>query len=195
MRPNSLTATMAESRSAARALKVLAVLLFAVLTAVGARAAVPLPGTAVPVTLQTLFVLLAGALLGPKLGAASQMAYLTAGIAGLPVFAAGAGPAYLFGPTGGYLLAFPAAAAAAGWVGRRGPRAGLPAYAWLAGGLFLASLVVFAGGVAQLAVLTGDTERALQLGFMPFLAGDAVKVLIAALVTARLRKGVASALR
>lgn len=195
MKPHSITAPAAESRTSTRALRVLAVLLFAALTALGARMAVPVPGTAVPVTLQTLFVLLAGALLGPSLGAASQVAYLAAGIAGLPVFAAGAGAAYLFGPTGGYLLAFPAAAAAAGWIAGRGPSSGTGAYAWLVPGLFLASLIVFAGGAAQLAALTGDAERALRLGVVPFLAGDVVKVLLAAIVTARIRRGVASTLR
>ncbi|MFN2327253.1 MAG: biotin transporter BioY, partial [Gemmatimonadales bacterium] len=76
---------------------------FALATAFGAHVAVPL--TPVPVTLQTLFVVLAGAMLGPRLGAASQIAYLGMGIAGLPVFVGGFGLAYLAGPTGGYLLA------------------------------------------------------------------------------------------
>lgn len=195
MDSQSVAAPAAQSRTAPRLLKVLAVVLFALLTALGARVAVPVPGTAVPVTLQTLFVLLAGALLGPRLGAASQLAYLAAGIAGLPAFVAGGGPAYLFGPTGGYLLAFPAAAAAAGWVAARAPTRPGPALVWLAIGLFLATLIVFAGGAAQLAVLTGDFGRAVQLGVLPFLIGDVVKVLVAAVVSVRLRGRVASALR
>ncbi|MGH7539390.1 MAG: biotin transporter BioY, partial [Gemmatimonadota bacterium] len=88
--------------------RVIAVLAFAALTALGARIAVPLPGTPVPFTFQVVAVLLAGVLLGPRLGAASQAAYLAAGASGLPIFAAGGGVAYLLGPTGGYLLAFPA---------------------------------------------------------------------------------------
>src|SRR5688500_4177696 len=96
------------SRAARRALAVIA---FALLTALGAYAAVPLPFTPVPVSLQTLFVTLAGVLLGPTLGAASQITYLVAGAMGAPVFAgAGAGLPHLFGPTGGYLIAFPVAA-------------------------------------------------------------------------------------
>jgi biotin transporter BioY len=85
--------------------------LFAALTALGARVTVPLPFTPVPVTLQVLFPLLAGLLLGSKRGALSQAEYVAAGLAGLPVFAkGGSGLAYLFGPTGGYLLGFIAAA-------------------------------------------------------------------------------------
>jgi biotin transport system substrate-specific component len=194
MEHRSVAAPAAESRAAPRLLKILAVALFALLTALGARAAVPLPGTVVPVTLQTLFVLLSGALLGPASGAASQLAYLAAGMAGLPAFAAGGGPAYLFGPTGGYLLAFPAAAAAAGLIAGKGPTRGLAAFVWLAVGLFLASLIVFAGGVAQLAVLTGDPGRAIQVGVVPFLVGDVVKVCVAAAVAVRLKEKVTSAL-
>lgn len=194
MKDQTLAVPAASARSARRTLQVLAVLLFAALTAVGARAAVPMPGTAVPVTLQTLFVLLAGSLLGARLGAASQIAYLAAGVAGLPVFAAGAGAAYLFGPTGGYLLAFPAVAAAAGWIAARGPSAGVARLAWLGAGLFAASLLVFVGGAAQLAILTGDLARAIQLGVLPFLVGDVVKVAVAALVSARLGDRIRSAL-
>src|SRR5687767_8545359 len=89
------------------------VLVFALLTAFGAHVAIPLVG-GVPVTLQTLFVTLAGAVLGPYLGAASQLLCLAIGAAGAPVFAAGGGLAYLAGPTGGYLLSYPVAAAVTG---------------------------------------------------------------------------------
>src|SRR5262245_31132406 len=99
--------------------RVVAVVAFAALTALGARLAVPLPGLPVPVTMQTLVVTLAGALLGPYLGAASQVLYLLAGISGLPVFALGSGFAYVFGPTGGYLLSYPVAAALTGLLAGR----------------------------------------------------------------------------
>lgn len=163
--------------------RVLAVTAFAVATALGAHVAVPL--TPVPVTLQTFFVILAGALLGPGLGAASQVAYLGMGVAGLPVFAGGFGLAYLAGPTGGYLLAFPATAFVAGVVARRVRGRGLTAAAVLFVGFFLASLITLGGGTGWLAVMTGDPGRALALGFLPFLVGDVLKVGLATLIALR----------
>ena len=163
-----------EQRSARR---VLAVALFALLTALGAYAEVPLPGNLVPVTLQTLFVLLSGVLLGPVLSASAQLAYLAAGAAGLPVFAGGAfGLPYMFGPTGGYLMAFPLAAAAAGLLAGPARRDWVGA-ARLLSGLVLGSIVVFAGGVAWLSLYLGDPGRAVALGLIPFLAGGVLKVL------------------
>lgn len=144
------------------------------LTAVAAQVAIPIPGTPVPITLQTLAVILSGALLGPWLGAASQCLYVVSGALGLPVFAAGgAGVAWLLGPTGGYLLAFPAAAAVTGFViGAR--RAG-----WVRSVLALTAgtAVILAGGVAQLAVITGSgPAAAVALGVTPFLFGAAAKI-------------------
>ncbi len=165
--------------------RVLAVAAFALATAFGAHVAVPL--TPVPVTLQTLFVVLAGAMLGPQLGAASQIAYLGMGIAGLPVFVGGFGLAYLAGPTGGYLLAFPATAFLAGVVAQRVTGRGIAAGALLFIGLFLASLVTLGGGTAWLAIMTGDPGGAMMLGFVPFLVGDVLKVGLATLVAWRAR--------
>jgi biotin transport system substrate-specific component len=169
-------------RNARRALAVAA---FAIATALGAHVAVPL--TPVPITLQTLFVLLAGAMLGPSLGAASQLAYLGMGIAGLPVFAAGGGLAYLAGPTGGYLLTLPVTAFLAGLVARRAP-GGLAGAAVLFMGLFLASLVTLGGGTAWLGVVTGDMGLAAAVGLMPFLLGDVLKVGLATLIAWRGRE-------
>lgn len=164
--------------------RVIAVAAFAVATALGARVAVPL--TPVPVTLQTLFVILSGAVLGARLGAASQLGYLAMGVAGLPVFAAGIGPGALVGPTGGYLLAFPATAWASG-VAARHAKATVTGAFGLFVGLFLASLITLGGGAAWLAVLTGDGARAVALGFTPFLAGDLIKVGLATLIAWRVR--------
>lgn len=158
------------------------VVLCAALTAAAARVSVPLPGTTVPFTLQVVAVLLAGLLLGPRLGAAGQALYVGAGAAGLPVFAAGGGAAYLLGPTGGYLLAFPVAAAVAGgvaWSGRGVPRL------VLAGLLALA--VIHVGGAAWLAVAVGPTD-AVRTGLLPFLVGDVLKLALAVLVAARLKE-------
>lgn len=174
------SASAAPAAGSARASRrVAAVVAFAALTALAARLAVPLPGTAVPFTLQVAAVLLAGFLLGPRLGAASQGLYVAAGVAGLPVFAAGGGPVYLLGPTGGYLLAYPAAAAVAGWFARRGGLLGLGA-----GGL-LGLATIHLGGASWLAVGVGP-EAALRIGVIPFLAGDLLKVALAALLAHRL---------
>jgi biotin transport system substrate-specific component len=163
--------------------------LFATLTAVGAYVAVPLPFTPVPVTLQTMVVILAGVLLGPSLGAASQVTYLVAAAAGAPFFSAGAaGFAHLFGPTGGYLLAFPVAAAIAGKVaGGAAARGSLLGTVRLGAGLALGAATILVGGAAQLALLTGGLENAVRLGIVPFLLGDGLKVVGALLVASRLR--------
>lgn len=158
------------------ALRVVALLGFAALTALGARLAVPLPVTAVPFTFQVPAVLLAGFLLGPGRGAASQGVYLAAGTAGLPVFAAGGGAAYLLGPTGGYLLAFPLAAAAVGGALRL--RGGVLGH--VAGGLAGVG-VIHLGGVAWLSASVG-LETALAAGVQPFLLGDVLKVVLAVVI-------------
>lgn len=153
---------------------------FALLTALGARVAVPLPGTPVPFTFQVVAVLLAGWLLGPRLAAASQAAYLAAGAAGLPVFAAGGGLAYLLGPTGGYLLAYPAAAAVVGLAVSRDA-------GWLrqAAGLLGGVAVIHAGGAAWLAVVAGH-EGVVAAGVLPFLGVDGVKALLVLLLGRRI---------
>lgn len=157
--------------------RILGVAIFAVLTAISAKIALPIPGTPVPFTFGPLAVLLAGALLGARLGAASQIVYLTAGVAGLPVFTAGGGAAYLLGPTGGYLMAYPVAAFLVGAL------AGASVLRTL-GGLLAGLAVIYAGGVAWLAVM-GEASLAIALGLMPFLLPDLVKVLLALAVTRR----------
>ena len=106
--------TASTGRGLSGAIRAASVLLIAVLTAAAAQVSVQLPFTPVPFTLQPMVVLLGGAALGSRLGMASQAAYLLAGIAGLPVFAASSvlpqGPLRLLGPTGGYLMAYPIAA-------------------------------------------------------------------------------------
>jgi biotin transport system substrate-specific component len=172
----STTATGALVRP--RAARVLAALAGAALVALAAQISVPLPGTLVPMSLQPLAVLLVGGLLGPALGAASLTSYLVLGAVGLPVFALGRGGAvWLFGPDGGYLLAFPAAAALVGWVVAR-----RPGWAGLVAGPLLGMLTIYAGGLAQLTVLSGSPRAALLLGALPFVFGDLVKIAAAALL-------------
>lgn len=182
----------ATSPSARRLLwRAAAVTVGALLVALGAQAAVPLPGTAVPITLQVPAVLIVGGLLGPGLGAASLAVYLLAGAAGLPVFAPVGAPglARLFGPTGGYLLAYPLAAAVMGRFAADPARLGR-----LAIGLVAGLVVIHAGGVAQLAILGGDLGVALRAGSLPFLAGDVLKLTFAGLIVWRFASPIRRAL-
>ena len=155
---------------------------FALALAAAAQVAIPIPGTAVPITLQPLVVVLAGLWLGPAAGAASMVLYLAAGAAGLPVFAPVGAPGALrlVGPTGGYLLAYPVAAFIAGRLG-----ATARSYAARAAAAAAGMLVVYAGGLAQLAVLTGSLPAAVVQGALPFAALDAVKALLAAALAPR----------
>jgi biotin transport system substrate-specific component len=157
---------------------VIGVVAFALMTALGAHVRIPLPWTPVPITLQTLFVALAGAALGPVLGPASQGLYLAAGAAGLPLFAGGvSGLAHLLsGPTGGYLLGFVPAAACTGWLIRRRAPGTLRILLSLGAGM----LAIYVCGVAWLAVsLHLSPATALAQGVLPFLPGDTVKLVVA----------------
>jgi biotin transport system substrate-specific component len=160
-------------RIPARLYDVLLVAGFSLIIAVSAQISIPLPFTPVPVTLQTFAVVLTGALLGSRRGAAAVVAYLAEGLAGLPVFSlGGAGLGHLLGPTGGYLLGFVAAAWITGFLVERRLAARLP------GALFVVvtgHLVPYVTGVAWLGAAVG-LPRALVLGFVPFLIGDTLKV-------------------
>lgn len=160
---------------------------FSALTAAGAYVAVPLGFTPVPITLQTLFVLLAGGLLGPVAGAASQLAYLALGVSGVPVFAFGGGGwPWVLGPTGGYLLAFPLAAALVGWIS--GDSRG-----WLrpAAGIVAGTVMVFWLGASWLMAITDGTPREVfALAVAPFLTGAALKAAIALVVMRGFRRTV-----
>jgi biotin transport system substrate-specific component len=168
-------------------MEVAAVLFMAALTAAAAQISIPLPFTPVPFTLQPMVVLLGGAALGSRLGMASQIVYLFAGIAGLPVFAASTvlpqGPMRLLGPTGGYLMAYPFAAFLTGWLAERGfDRRYVTSVIAMAAGLS----IVFASGVTWLAFFARPAHPglsgALQTGLYPFIPADIVKILIAAAV-------------
>jgi biotin transport system substrate-specific component len=183
-------AASAEVLTSVPARRAFAMVTFALLAAVSARFAVPFPGTAVPISLQTLVVMMSGVLLGPALGASAMTMYVLAGAAGLPAFVAGGGVAYLFGPTGGYLLAFPLAAAVAGGVAAQARSAGFARTLGLTAAAALGTLTVYLGGWAQLSVWTGDMAAAVKLGVLPFLVGDAANVAIAVVLAGRLRRRV-----
>jgi len=162
------------------AIRAASVLFIAVLTAAAAQISIPLPFTDVPFTFQPMVVLIGGLALGPRLAVASQVLYLAAGMAGLPVFAASPvlphGAARLFGPTGGYLMAYPLAAFVTGYLGARGfDRRYLTSFLAMIAGL----AIVFAGGVAWLSLLVG-AQGALATGFYPFVVKDTIKLALAA---------------
>jgi biotin transport system substrate-specific component len=164
--------------------RLLGVALAIVATALGAYVAFPLPGTPVPVTLQTLSVVVSGALLGPWLGAAAMAGYLAVGIAGAPVFSAGGATfAWLLGPTGGYLVSFPAAAFVAGWAVGSGAAGWTRVLLALTAGTAL----IFVGGATQLALLTGmSSQVAVEAGVVPFLPGAILKIVAGAWIVRRL---------
>lgn len=147
------------------------------LLAASAQVAVPL-GFGVPMTLQPLALVLIGASLGSVRGAAAAMLYLAEGLAGLPVFSIGGSAANLIGPTAGFLLAFPAGAFVAGYFSERGwTRTFLGTFAAMS----VALLIVHLGGWSRLALLPQlGPVKAFQVGNLPFLLGDLIKVAIAA---------------
>ena len=174
----------ASSSSLLRPLARVAAITFAVaLTAAAAPFTVPVPVTAVPFTLAPMVVLLTGAALGSRFGAAAQIAYLAAGIAGLHVFAPNPllppGAARLLGPTGGYLLSYPVAAFVTGYLAERG----WDRYFLSSIGAMLIGLgVIYTGGVASLLFYTGSLKAAIFQGVAPFLLADVAKVVMAALL-------------
>ena len=146
------------------------------IVALAAQVALRLPFSPVPITGQTLAVLLVGATLGSRRGALSLLAYLFEGLIGLPVFAAGAsGPAYLLGPTGGYLVGFVAAAFVTGWLVERGwgRHMGRAVLSMMAG-----SAAIYLVGLSWLSLFVG--RQALALGLLPFLVGDVAKIALGA---------------
>jgi biotin transport system substrate-specific component len=143
--------------------------------ALSAQIAVPLPFSPVPVTTQTLVVLLAGAILGSRLGALSVMVYLAEGMVGLPFFAKGnAGFAYFRGVTGGYLVGFVLAAFIVGLLVERGFGRNVSTTVLA---MLLGNLVLYSTGVLWLqAVLHSSLSKAYSLGVVPFMLGDLYKL-------------------
>jgi biotin transport system substrate-specific component len=157
------------------------VILGSAFVAVCSHVALPLWFTPVPLTMQPFAVLLLGLLLGPRLAAATLGAYLLEGAIGLPVFAPGfgfgAGIAHLFGPTGGYLLCYPAAAMLISYLWRRSSRG----FATAMFSAALGNLVILTCGFLWIAAYSHASARtAFALAVLPFLPGDALKVVAAA---------------
>lgn len=159
--------------------------MFAALTAVGAFIAIPIGP--VPITMQTLFVHLSGALLGSRLGALSQFIYVLVGVIGLPVFAGGAGGlGVLLGPTGGYLIGF---IVGGGYLtGRLVEMRKEPGFLWIAVSCVAGLVVIYILGVLQLSIVADlPMTKAIVVGIVPFLIGDAIKIIAATFITIKLR--------
>ncbi len=181
---DSETAIVREHGAAATAARQVAIVVGASLfVALCARLSLPLPFTPVPLTLANFGVIVVGMLLGSRRGFAALALYLAEGAAGLPVFAA-AGPgsiAQLMGPTGGYLLAYPVAALVAGWIAERGAK-----NFWrFTAAAIAAEVVVFAGGLSWLMVLTRGAAQAITFGLYPFVFAEVMKIAAAAGIAKR----------
>lgn len=148
-----------------------------------ARISIPLPFTPVPLTVQNFGVLLVGLLLGSRRGLAALALYLAEGAIGLPVFSpmGPGGIAQLLGATGGFLIAYPFVAFLAGYIFERGQKSF--ARAALAG--LLAEILLFAGGLAGLFLITHSLAKAAYLGLYWFLAAEVMKIMFAAAIATR----------
>ncbi|MGE5799771.1 MAG: biotin transporter BioY [Syntrophaceae bacterium] len=158
--------------------------MFGAVTAIGALISIPLQP--VPVTLQTLFLYLAGSLLGGSLGALSQVLYVILGVIGLPVFSGGkAGLGVFLGPTGGYLIGFIAGAFVTGKIIEVREKPGL---VWIVLAMLAGTAAVYTLGVLQL-VLIGKLSvgKAATVGVLPFLPGDVLKIAAASVITMKVK--------
>jgi len=156
--------------------RILGVIVFVILTSLGAFVRIPLPFTPVPITLQTLFVLLSASFLGGNLGSITQLSYIFLGVGGLPIFTgAGSGLTYLAGPTAGYLFGFVLASFFAGNLIKHAKN-----------NLFLILAIVFAAdlmilfcGTLWLKFIFGyPVTKLFLMGFLPFIPGDLLKAIV-----------------
>jgi len=175
-----------------RLCRLLAVGVFVLLTALSAFVRVPLPFTPVPLSLQTFFVLLSGALLGRKLGVFAQAAYMFLGLTGQQVFTgAGSGSLYLLGPTGGYIVGFVLASFFAGGLLIKEKPSAFTVFIKL----LTADFIILFSGMLWLKIsLACSLSKAFLLGFLPFVLGDILKVALAAVVYNKTRARIKEAL-
>ncbi len=175
--------------------RIIYISIFAILTAVGARIAIPLP--LVPFTLQTMFCMLAGLLLGPKYGAASQALYMLMGLVGIPVFTGGGGLSSVLMPSFGYVAGFVACAWVTGTVaeklsaGKTGPSRRGYLGAALAG-----AAAVYLFGLVHLYVIVNfwmpgngmPLMKVLSIGFFSTAGGDVIKAFLSSVIALRIKK-------
>jgi biotin transport system substrate-specific component len=179
------TFPLPQDRAAEWAKQIAIVVGASLFVALCARVTIPLP-TPVPLTLQNAGVLLVGLLLGPRRGFAALALYLAEGAAGLPVFnpTGLGGTLQLFGPTGGFLMAYPFVAGLAGYLMGRGRKT----FANAALASVLAEVLLFVGGLSWLAIWTGSMKTAMRIGLYWFIFAEVIKVLLAAAVAVRFRR-------
>lgn len=165
--------------------RIIGVIIFIILTSLGAFVRIPLPFTPVPITLQTFFVLLSGAFLGSNLGASSQVGYILLGISGLPIFTgAGAGIPYLLGPTSGYIFGFVLASYFVGRFINFTKNNFFSTFSLLC----LGDFILLICGVLWLKFIFGySLTKLLFIGFIPFIPGDLLKALVASSLYLRLK--------
>ena len=153
-----------------------AILVAAGTLALAVAAKLQVPFWPVPVTMQSLVVLALGAAFGWRLAGVTLLAYLAQGAAGLPVFASGSGLAYMMGPTGGYLIGFALAAMLVGYLAEKGAdKKALTMF----GAMLAGAALIYVPGIAWLSGFTGF-EKAVAVGFVPFIVGDVLKAALAA---------------
>jgi biotin transport system substrate-specific component len=173
--------------------EIVMVSLFAALTAVGAFIRIPVPY--VPLTMQTLMVMLAGLILGSRLGALSQLLYLTIGLLGLPIFAQGGGPGYVLQPSFGFLVGF---IAGAYLIGRMVERVEKLSFPRTLAALVLGQAAIYVLGIGYLHfnlnfIIHKPTSlfSTIKIGLLVFIPGDILKTFVAALVVAPIRQRIA----
>ncbi|MBI4722242.1 MAG: biotin transporter BioY [Candidatus Stahlbacteria bacterium] len=143
-------------------------------TAFGAWVKIHIPGTPVPITLQTLFVLLGGAMLGIY-GGLAQLIYVMLGSLGIPIFACGIG---LLGPTGGYLIGFIVASTVVGAIIRH-----KSSFNWIIFSMIVGTGIIYLFGILQLGLfLPTGFKTVISLGILPFIPGDIAKLCIASII-------------
>ena len=159
------------------------------MTALGAYVRIPIPFSPVPITLQTFFVILGGAVLGKRLGTVCQASYVGLGILGMPIFQGYAGGLlHLAGPTGGYLIGFIAASFLLGGIMDRKRTNGDIGLAYVLFAMSAAQAAIFLFGIAHLAISYKlGIGKAIMIGFVPFFPGAVVKLILASWIYSRLR--------